>query len=212
MKKISLDKIHLVIINFIRLLIVIAIISAIISGKWLILFACILILFLTFLPYFFEKKYKIQLPLEFTIVIILFIYVSLILGSIKGYYLKFWWWDIITHTTAGIALGFIGFMILYILYQGKKIRANPIMIAIFSFSFAVAIGVLWEIFEFVVDSLTGLNMQKSGLRDTMWDLIVNSIGALFASTMGYLYLKKEKIHVVDMLINKFRRKNPNLFK
>ena len=211
MKK-SLDKIHLVIINFIRLFIIIAIISAIIKGEWLILFIGILTLFLTFAPLFIEKKYKLYLPIEVELLIIVFIYASLVLGGIREYYLKFWWWDIIIHTTSGIALGFIGFMILYILYQGKKIRANPMMIAIFSFSFAVAIGVLWEIFEFVVDSLTGLNMQKSGLRDTMWDLIVNSIGALFASTMGYLYLKKEKIHVVDMLINKFRQKNPKLFK
>jgi hypothetical protein len=40
-----------------------------------------------------------------------------------------------------------------------------------------------------MDSLFGLNMQKSGLRDTMWDLIVDALGALVVSILGYLYLK-----------------------
>jgi hypothetical protein len=53
----------------------------------------------------------------------------------------------------------------------------------------LSIGALWEIFEFLMDSLFGLNMQKSGLIDTMWDLIVDALGALVISILGYLYLK-----------------------
>ena len=63
------------------------------------------------------------------------------------------------------------------------------MLALFSFSFAIAIGVVWEIFEFFMDISFGLNMQKSGLIDTMGDLIVDSLGALLASGIGYFYLR-----------------------
>ncbi len=210
--KISLKKFHLAITNIVRLLVLIAMVNFIINQNWLMLFVGGLTIFLTFLPSIIKEKYKVVLPVEFELLIILFIYASLVLGDIQGYFTKIWWWDIVMHATSGVALGFVGFLMLYILYKGKKIRANPLTIAIFSFSFALAIGTLWEIFEFAVDSLTGLNMQRSGLIDTMWDLIVNSLGALFASWLGYLYLKKEKTHIVDILIDKFREKNPRFFK
>ena len=40
-----------------------------------------------------------------------------------------------------------------------------------------------------MDSFFGLNMQKSGLTDTMWDLIITAVGACVASVPGYLYLR-----------------------
>ncbi len=45
----------------------------------------------------------------------------------------------------------------------------------------------------------GLNKQKSGLRDTMWDLIVDCLGAFFVSIGDYFYAKKVK----DSLLYKF---------
>jgi uncharacterized membrane protein YjdF len=60
---------------------------------------------------------------------------------------------------------------------------NPGFVALFAFVFAIALGTLWEIFEFAMDQIFGLEMQKpmfgdpSGLTDTMWDMIVNAIGA-----------------------------------
>ena len=92
---------------------------------------------------------------------------------------------------------------LFILYNTNKIKAEPFTIAIFSFSFALAIGTIWEIFEFGIDNFFGLNMQKSGLVDTMWDLIVNSFGALFTSIIGFIYLKGGKTYLFDKLLKRF---------
>lgn len=50
----------------------------------------------------------------------------------------------------------------------------------------MAIGGIWEIFEFAMDQVFGMNMQKSGLIDPMWDLIVDALGPLFSVTTGYL--------------------------
>ncbi|MGH7573673.1 MAG: hypothetical protein ACREM1_00880, partial [Longimicrobiales bacterium] len=52
---------------------------------------------------------------------------------------------------------------------------------------------LWEIFEFGMDQVFGLNMQKSGLVDTMWDLIVNVIGAGAIALLGYGWLKTPEV-------------------
>ncbi|HET8690483.1 MAG TPA: hypothetical protein VFL81_03540, partial [Candidatus Saccharimonadales bacterium] len=69
-------------------------------------------------------------------------------------------------------------------------------------------GVVWEVFEFTGDALFHSNMQRwadpastpmlgqayqgSGLRDSMSDLIVASVGALVTSAFVYLGYKHEK--------------------
>ncbi|GAB6100108.1 membrane protein [Halanaerocella petrolearia] len=187
------DKLHRVLVSLFRLLLIGAIIGNVLTQNWLNLFTSLLTLLLTYLPFLLAEKNHIYLPSGFQIIILLFIFASLYLGELKEYYLKFWWWDLMLHTLSGIILGFIGFVLVYFFSQEDEINVilSPLFITIFSFTFALSVGVLWEIFEFSMDSLLNLNMQKSGLVDTMWDLIVDSIGALVTSIIGYLYIKKE---------------------
>lgn len=197
---------------FVWITLIAAGVFAFFTAKWTVLFVAALAFVLTFLPSFFEKRYKINIPVEFEILIVVFVYAGLFLGEVGNYYTRFWWWDLLLHATSALAFGVIGFVILFILYKKGKIKANPIWIAIFAFAFAVAIGAVWEIFEFGMDQIFGLNMQKSGLIDTMWDLIVNSAGALIASVLGYLYLKGESKFSFARIMEKFIKGNPELFK
>jgi uncharacterized membrane protein YjdF len=169
-------------------------------------------LLLTFLPSLIERNYKIYLPIEFELAVTLFVYSSLFLGEVHQYYTKFWWWDLFLHSFAGLTFGFIGFLIMYVLHYERKVAASPILIALFSFCFAVAIGSIWEIFEFSMDHFLGFNMQKSGLMDTMADMIVNSGGALLTATIGYFYVKGGPRLLFDRFLNRFIEKNPRLFK
>ena len=210
--KIPPERIEKSIILFLRMTIVLAILGSAWNQRWTLLFTSILILAVTFFPYFFEKKYDINLPIEFELLIIIFIYASLFLGEIHSYYTLFWWWDIILHIGSGVALGFVGFLVLYTLYHSKKINASPIWIAVFSFCFGVAIGAVWEIFEFAMDQIFLLNMQKSGLVDTMWDLIVDSLGALLVSIIGYFYIKGRRKTIFGRLMKKFTKENPKYFR
>ena len=100
---------------------------------------------------------------------------------------------------------------MYVLYHKNKINAKPIWIAIFAFCFGVAIGAVWEIFEFGMDQIFGMNMQKSGLIDTMWDLIVDSIGAMLTSFIGYFYIKGKKTPLFTRFLQKFTKENPKYF-
>jgi hypothetical protein len=81
---------------------------------------------------------------------------------------------------------------------------------LFSFCFALAIGALWEIYEFAMDSIFGLNMQKSGLVDTMWDLVVDAGGAFVASLIGYFYIKLDRGPLIKRILRKLLEKNPGL--
>ncbi|MBN2142589.1 hypothetical protein JW711_04630 [Candidatus Woesearchaeota archaeon] len=198
--------------HFLRFTLIVAIAFAALSRNWSLLFATSLILILTFLPEFFEKKYKIMIPDEFELGIILFIYASLFLGEIFDYYAVFPWWDLLLHIGSGVALGFVGFIMLFTLYYNHKVQSKPIWISVFAFFFALGIGALWEIFEFTMDQTFGMNMQRSGLMDTMWDLIVDAAGALLTSAIGYYYFKRPRIPLFSRIFNKFVEENPDFFK
>ncbi len=215
------EKLNIIITGLIKITLLLAIPFSVYEKNWMALFVSVLTLFLVIVPNIIGKRYKINLIAEFQVIIVLFIYSGLFLGEVKGYYARFWWWDSVLHAFSGVALGFAGFLFLYILYKMGKFKADFKLIAFFSFCFAVALGALWEIFEFGVDSFFGANMQKArglggdtraGVIDTMWDMILNMSGAIVASVSGYFYLKKGEMPIISRLVNKFIRKNPELFK
>jgi hypothetical protein len=105
--------------------------------------------------------------------------------------------------------------VLFVLNQTDKLQPGmkPAFIAFFGVTFAVTLGVVWEIFEFAVDRLwPHVNMQsnETGVRDTMVDLIVDAIGAVTVALMGYAYLKTGRYSFIADGVRKFVRKNPGL--
>jgi len=105
--------------------------------------------------------------------------------------------------------------LVYVLNEKEDIELDlhPKFIAFFAFIFAMGMGSVWEIFEFSMDQLFGMNMQKSGLVDTMWDLIVYGVGALIISILGWGFLRtRERDSFLEKWIDSFIDKNPHLFK
>jgi hypothetical protein len=63
-----------------------------------------------------------------------------------------------------------------------------------------------------MDQFFGLNMQKSGLVDTMWDLIVDAVGAGIIAVMGFGYLKAAgNESFLEQWIDGFIDTNPRMF-
>ena len=146
-------------------------------------------LFLTWLPIAYANRFDIKIPTRFATAVVVFIFATLFLGEIKDFYERVWWWDVIRHTGSAVAFGLAGFFLIFMLFEGDRFAAPPLAISFLSFCVAMAIGGIWEIFEFAIDPAFSMNMQKAGLVDTMWDLIVDAGGALFATITGFLYLK-----------------------
>lgn len=178
------------------------------------------ILLLTALPIVIFRRLEIFIPPEFELLTIAFIFASLFLGETRDYYGRFWWWDIALHTTSGVLLGILGFLLVYVLNETPRLdlHLRPGFVAFFAFCFAVAVGALWEVFEFAMDELAGMNMQTpflgdpSGLTDTMWDLIVDALGALTITLASYLYMKRGMTSFIERSIQRFIAGNPRLFK
>lgn len=189
------------------------------DARWLSMFLVTLIIAALLAPALFRSKLDVELPVEFHVMAVIFVFASLYLGEVQSFYQRFWWWDIALHTSAGLLMGIVGFLLVYLLNESTRVELHmtPGFICLFAFFFAVTIGTLWEIFEFFMDQLFALNMQKpmlgdpSGLTDTMWDMIVNALGAFVISFMGWWYLKRGQAFFVKNLIRKFIRNNPALF-
>jgi hypothetical protein len=54
--------------------------------------------------------------------------------------------------------------------------------------------------------------DMSGLTDTMWDLIVDALGALLVSLYGWRYLRRGQRSMLRSMIEHFLTRNPALFR
>ena len=176
------------------------------SDYTLMLIQCILGIVLMFFPDLLTKHFKITIPNKMYIMFIMFLYAAIVLGEVRNFYYIFPHWDTILHMFSGGMLGAVGFSVVDILNENKNISIHltPKFVAIFAFCFALALGSIWEIYEFTGDSLLGLNMQKyaledgtkligqQALADTMGDLIVDAVGALTVTLIGYSTIRKKK--------------------
>ncbi|MDR1128947.1 MAG: DUF2238 domain-containing protein [Treponema sp.] len=167
---------------------------------------CILGISLIYLPGLLKKHLKIAIADRIRLLYVLFLYAAIILGEVQNFYRDFPHWDTLLHTCSGVMLGFFGFALIDLLNENKTlpIKLNKWFVALFSFCFAVTLGAFWEVIEFVMDLLLDLNMQqymtysgtvlvgKAALFDTMKDLVVDILGAVFSCTIGFLTLKKRE--------------------
>lgn len=212
--------IHRKVTYALQLIMFIGLAFSIYEQQWLNAAAIGGILLLTALPMVILRRLEIFIPPEFEVLTIAFIFAALFLGETRDYYGRFWWWDIMLHTTSGALLGILGFLLVHVLNGIPRlgVHMRPGFVAFFAFCFALTVGALWEIFEFAMDKLAGMNMQKpflgdpSGLTDTMWDLIVDALGALTIALSGYLYLKCGMTSPIERWIQRFIAGNSWMFK
>lgn len=185
--------------------------EALISGRLPLAFVAMATLAASMAPVFAARWAQIVVPPSFIAAITLFVAGTLFLGEVYDFYNRFWWWDIAMHGGSAIGFGLIGFVLVFMMFQGDRFAAPPFAIAFFAFCFALTVGVLWEVFEFAMDQLFGLNMQKSGLMDTMGDLIVDIAGALIGAGSGWAYLRWQGRGGFGGVIADFIERNPKLF-
>lgn len=165
-----------------------ALIGSVLAGNWQSAFLSAVTIAFILAPLPLQERTGIYVPRVFSFALALFVYATLFLGEANRFYYDVWWWDVMLHSGSAFAFGLIGLIVLMLSVSKQVIRAKPITLSVFAFSFALMIGVLWEIFEFAGDQLFNMDMQKDGLNDTMWDFIVNTVGALVAAVVGYFYL------------------------
>ncbi len=185
--------------------------GALVSGHYSLGFLALITLAVSVAPLLVARWANITVPPVFIAAVVLFVAGTLFLGEAYDFYNKFWWWDIMLHGGSAVGFGLIGFVLVFMMFQGDRFAAPHFAIAVFAFCFAIALGVIWEVFEFLMDQSFGLNMQKSGLLDTMGDLIMDMLGAFVGAGSGYIYLKGRDKSGLPGVIGDFVRRNPRFF-
>ncbi|MFA5856254.1 MAG: ATP-binding protein [Candidatus Pacearchaeota archaeon] len=169
---------------------------------WHILFADTLLLTLTFLPYILKKTYELKLPREIEFIILMFAILTFFLGDRSG---------ILVQIFFGLVLGFVGFIIMSILFLNSKLKANYSMIILFSFSFSVSLAMVAEIAKYYLKLLFKFNIAVADYHYAILNLTLVSIGAFLSSVIGYSYVKGWRVKMMDKMVERIKNHNPNLF-
>jgi uncharacterized membrane protein YfcA len=143
------------------------------------------------LPPGIEKRFRLDFPFNTKCFLILFFYTSVFLGTANHFYTRFWWWDKFLHGFSGLVFANLGFLIVMYLnnYKTMDSRHARILAASFAFCFAVALGAVWEIYEFTMDKTFGFMYQGIGIDDTMTDIIFDTGGALIFAAFVFFQKK-----------------------
>ena len=187
----------IIITNIIRGSIIVIAGFVLIKGEYKNLGILAITMLLTFYDKLTEKILKIKLEEKLKIAIILFIFGAQCLGTVLDFYGKFLWWDTMLHTISGVIFFFVGETVIRQLNKQEELKSK--IIILFAVCFAMATGVIWEIFEFLVDGILGQNMQvvkgmigREAIMDTMIDLISVTIGTVLTAYVKVITNKRNK--------------------
>jgi len=187
----KINKLAIVLVIILGIIVIISIVNYALLGDLKYLLRSLLALVCLTIPFLITiiaNKKSILLPSRFQEITLIFLFLTQYLGEVKKFYLKIWWWDLLIHIIFGIysviiALHFIRGIIIKD-HNATKERFK-ILISLFAFSFSVAMGTLWEMFEYVGDYLVGSSMIKGGLDDTATDLLVKIASAFITTLICY---------------------------
>lgn len=179
-KELREHKSSFVVYVILRLLVILVMIRAIFTHNYENVFYCLLTLILLIVPSLVQMTFKIELPIALEIIILVFIFAAEILGEIDGYYLKYDNWDTMLHTMNGFLAAAIGYSLVDILNKSPKIQfqLSPLFISIVAFCFSMTIGVIWEFFEFSLDTFLAMDTQKDTIIHTINSVSINADGSM----------------------------------
>ncbi len=167
----------------------------------------------------YKQKLSYIQPIYFYVTMF-FGYLSLFLGSFLNFYEKFEWWDTLLHFSSGILIGFVCIVLVAVfiarLFDHVDSKHDIIFIICVGILSSMAFAIFWEFYEFAFDYFADGNMQRSiiidstkslesqlaqhirpsgrfidpGLKDTIKDMFLATVGAFIAGAIAYPMLNK----------------------
>ena len=175
--RMRLSRRSFILYSILRALVILVLVRSVLAREYENVALCILSLVLFLMPALAEQQLKIEIPPLFEALIYLFIFAAEILGEINHYYVLIPGWDTMLHTINGFLCAAIGFSMVDLLNRhSTRFNLSPFFLAMVAFCFSMTIGALWEFFEFGMDQLFFLDMQK--------DFIVKSFGSVTLDPEG----------------------------
>ena len=178
-RQVKRDKKPFIVYTVLSVAIFAIIIRSIFEGRWENVFTGVLATILLLIPPFIEHSFHVKLPATLEILAYIFVFCAEILGEIGDFYRLIPFWDTMLHTFNGFMFAAFGFCLVDIFNKNKRFRfeLSPFFLALVAFCFSMTIGVLWEFFECLADTVLSTDMQKDTLRSVIHSVsIPNDLG------------------------------------
>lgn len=175
---------------FFQALIAVNGVYAFLTGQYSEMFTAFLVFGLTFVPYWAAHRLDIRFPwfVYFLISLALWIHIA---GYVQGWYFTLYpYYDKIAHLISGISIALIGFLGVIFLDRYWRMNLTPLFVAGFTVIFGLALGAVWEMYEFLVDQFFGGTFgppMQNDLGDTMLDMIFVLIGSVAVAMVAIAY-------------------------
>lgn len=134
-------------------------------------------------------KYKMS-PRDIFIYLV-FLFLLQFLGGIANFYRMISWYDLFAHFLSGIFTIYVAYFIL-VRAEFDYRKLDSIICFLYFLGVVFLVAGLWEIMEFSFDQLLHINLQhnlETGVRDTMGDMIVASLGGIIGY-FGFIFKKR----------------------
>jgi hypothetical protein len=171
------------------------------TGQYEAMFTALLFFGLTFVPHWAAERLDIRFPwfVYFLISLALWLHIA---GYVQGWYVTFYpYYDKVAHLISGTSIALIGFLGVIFLDRYWRMNLTPLFIVFFTVTFGMALGGIWEIYEFAVDQVFGsplsVPMQNS-LADTMWDMIADLLGSVAVALVGIVYFHTHRLEELEV--------------
>ncbi len=164
--------------------------------------------------YIAELILRVRFSLSLEIALSVFAFAALAMGTVFAVYKLIPAWDKVLHTLSGVLFSAAGLGVALAFLKNQPTGTRKVLAVIFiGFLVSLAVGYIWEIYEYTVDSLfPSYDCQRwkdaiiesfpdgtylvndrrgSAIVDTMGDMIVNLIGTVaFLVPMTVLFIKQ----------------------
>lgn len=112
------------------------------------------------LPWLLEKYFHCRMATWLYVFCLLYAIGSL-LGHGYDFYYILPWWDMLLHLCGGVVFAVLGVFLAEILNRGKP--CSLLLTVVFALCFSLAISVVWEFFEYGMDTFFAMDMQNDSV-------------------------------------------------
>ena len=148
----------------------------------------LLALGVTYLPALLRRDWGLRLSPGLTFVVTLAVLLHA-LGMV-GLYEEVWWYDHLTHTLSAMLVAAVGYATTRAIdLHSDAVSFPPRFLSLFLLLFTLALGVLWEVLEFLARlGAAAIDVEpvliQYGLEDTILDLVFDTVGAVLVALFG----------------------------
>lgn len=145
---------------------------------------------------FIRRRYGITIHWITLVIIASSVWLDAI-GNFQHFYVRFWWWDRLTHAIGGLAVTVGIYVVTIALWQAGRFRVSWRTVNLYAFSVAQVLGVLYEVSEWIGDVLFATG-RVGGPFDTPRDIFFNMLGGVAVILVGSWWRIRQRVTHGDL--------------